>query len=815
MIWNYFKIAWRNLQKRKIFSFINIIGLTIGLSASFVIGLMVYYDYSFDTFHKDGDRIYRVVSDFYSPEGTFYNSGVTVALEDAIKENSNFEKVSGFYIERPTKVENKEKEIKIKWPKNVIFTDKDYFDIFQYKFLAGNKATALSSPNNVVLTQSRAADYFPELSADEIVGKTLVYNDSLHIKVTAIVENFKERTDFIFEEFVSSPTLLKTRVRGNFINKNWNSTNSSSQLFVKVNQNANFEKIQEEFDALAQKHLDEYSRNHGQSKKFRLQPLNDIHFNENYGIYDWEQAQASKPLLQNLALVALFLLLLGCINFINLNTAQATQRAKEIGIRKTLGSSKKQLIAQFMGETFLLVMFSAILSLILSQWLIDIFSDFVAEDLDFQLFGNPIIIIGIVILLILVTILSGFYPALILSKFNTITVLKNHLAVGEKKVGLRKFLTIFQFTIAQVFIIGTLLVGKQINYLLSKDMGFKTDAIVSVSNPRGEQQLEKKERYLQKLKGIPQIKKISLGGAPPASFSSNTTTTTYNNGEREIQSDLQFIFGDTDYSQLFELELLAGRTHRNDTIKELVINEAARKIYGFKTPEEAIGKVIDFGDFTVPIVGVMADFHQRSLKSEINPMALRGDWDRSSFSRFRAVHIAFQNPNIDDLQSTLSKIESTYGEVYKDIEDYRINFMDETVAKFYSREQKVSKLLNWATGLSILISCLGLLGLVIYTTNRRVKEIGVRKVLGASLLQINSLLCKEFLILVGIAFIVASPIAWYGINNWLQDFAYKTNISFWVFILSGFLMILFALLIISIKTLQAANANPINSLRTE
>ncbi|WP_299438467.1 ABC transporter permease [uncultured Aquimarina sp.] len=815
MIRNYFKIAWRNIQKQKVFSLINVIGLTIGLSASFIIGLMVYYDYSFDTFHKDGDRIYRVVSDFHSPEGMFHNPGVTVALEDAIKDNSNFEKVSGFFIERPNNVENKEKEIKIKWPKNVIFTDKDYFDIFQYKFLVGNKASALSNPNNVVLTESRAADYFPELSPDEIVGKTLVYNDSLHIKVTAIVENFKERTDLVFEEFISSPTLLNTRVRDNFMNKNWNSTDSNSQLFVKVSKSVNFEKIQKEFDALAHEHLDEYSRNHGQSRKFKLQPLNDIHFNDNYGIYDYEKSQASKPLLRNLALVALFLLLLGCINFINLNTAQATQRAKEIGIRKTLGSSKKQLISQFMGETFLLVMFSAVLSLVLSKWLINVFSDFVPKDLEFQLFSSPIIIISILVLLMVVTILSGFYPALILSKFNTITVLKNHSAVGEKKVGLRKFLTIFQFTIAQVFIIGTLLVGQQINYLLNKDMGFKTDAVVSVYNPRGEQQLDKKEQYLQKLKSIPQIKQLSLGGAPPASFSSNTTTTTFKNDEREVQSDLQFVFGDTKYSKLFELELLAGRIHRNDTIKEVVINETARKTYGFKTPEEAIGKVIDFGDFTVPIVGVMADFHQRSLKSKIKPMALRGDWDRPIFSRFRAVHIAFLNSNTEDLQETLSKIESAYAEVYTDIEDYRIHFMDETVTKFYKREQKVSKLLNWATGLSILISCLGLLGLVIYTTNRRVKEIGVRKVLGASLLQINSLLCKEFLILVGVAFIVASPIAWYGINNWLQDFSYRTNISFWVFILSGFLMIVFALLIISIKTFQAANANPINSLRTE
>ncbi len=236
---------------------------------------------------------------------------------------------------------------------------------------------------------------------------------------------------------------------------------------------------------------------------------------------------------------------------------------------------------------------------------------------------------------------------------------------------------------------------------------------------------------------------------------------------------------------------------------------------GFKNPDDAIGKMVFLNETNIPIVGVIGDFYQRSLRSEIRPMALRGDWNRSEYSQFQAVHIAFHNKSSEGLKSTLSKIEKAYKSVYTDTDDYRVEFLDETIQGFYNRERKVSKLLNWSTGLSMLISCLGLLGLVIYTTNRRVKEIGVRKVLGASLFQINTLLCKEFLILVAIAFIVASPIAWYGINNWLEDFAYKTSISFWVFLLSGCAMIFFALLVISIKTLQAANANPVNSLRSE
>jgi len=814
MIKNYFKIAWRNLMKQKVFSFINIIGLTIGLSASFVIGLMIFYDATFDDFHKDGDRIYRVVSNFTSPEGEFYNSGMNLALEDAIKDDSNFETVSGFYIERPSKVENKALGSEFKWPDFVIFTDTDYFSMFDYHFLAGSK-DELKNPNQVILTKKRATTYFPNANLTEIIGKTLVYNDSLQITVTGIVEDLPGRTDFIFQEFISSPTLLQTRLRNQFLEKNWNNTNSNSQLFVKVSEQADFTAIQNRFKDLAKEHQDEESKKYGEEQEFFLQPLNDIHFNENYGIYDWSKGQASKTLLINLALVALFLLLLGCINFINLNTAQASLRAKEVGIRKTLGSSRKQLIFQFMGETFLLVLFSAFLSILLSKWLLTVFSDFVPAGLSFELFMTPVVLLGICILLILVSFLSGYYPAVVLSKFNAISVLKNHLTVGNKKSNLRKFLTVFQFSIAQVFIIATLLVSQQIDFVLNKDMGFKTDSVVSVFSPRGEKEIAKIELFAQQLKSIPEIKNISIGGQAPASRSTSVSNITYTDGEKEVTSILQFLHGDTDYLDVFELNLLAGRNLRNDTINELVINETFSKILGFTTPEEAIGKQIVVVDDYIPIVGVMNDFNQRSLKYGIEPMALTGDWYRPDWSQFYVVHIGFKNESGVILKETLTKIENTYKSVYTDTEDYRLEFLDENIQGFYNREQKISKLLRWATGLSVLISSLGLLGLVIFTTNRRVKEIGVRKVLGASQLQINILLGKEFLILVAIAFVIAAPIAWFGIHNWLQDFTYKTNINFWVFIFSGVAMIFFSLMVISIKTFHSANANPVDSLKTE
>ena len=333
--------------------------------------------------------------------------------------------------------------------------------------------------------------------------------------------------------------------------------------------------------------------------------------------------------------------------------------------------------------------------------------------------------------------------------------------------------------------------------------------------PRAEEEFSKKLLFAEKLKTIPEIKQVSIGGKGPASNAVNSTNVTYTDGENIAKSEMEYINGDLNYPKLFELQLIAGRLYRNDTIRELVINETLLRSLGFSNPAEAIGKQVETNNKLIPIVGVMADFNQRSLKSKIKPMALTGDWYRPNFSLYQAVHVSFYNESSENLKSTLSKIENAYQQVYTETDDYRVEFMDETIAKFYNREQKISKLLNWSTGLSILISCLGLLGLVIYTTNRRVKEIGVRKVLGASLLQINTLLCKEFLILVAIAFVIAIPVAYYGIDSWLQDFAYKTSISFWVFLLSGCAMILFALLVISAKTLQAANANPVNSLRSE
>jgi ABC-type antimicrobial peptide transport system permease subunit len=816
MFRNYFKIAWRNLWKNKLFSLINVISLAIGLSASFVIGMMVYYDFTFDKFHPDSDRIYRITTNFVAPEGETFNRGVPAPLGTKMREGmTGVETASFFFTYSPAKVKSSITGRTYERPTFTVFADHNYFDLFHYTWLAGNPRNALLNPNEVVLTEERAKKYFPDLNPQEIVGATLIYNDSINTTVTGIVKNFEKRSDLIFEEFISLQTAAQTDMKDQAINDQWGSTNSASQLFIKISENVTVDRVQKRLDALSKEHESEDAQKFGRTREFYLEPLQDLHFSTDYGISNFGQQPANKATLIGLACIAIFLLLLGCINFINLNTAQATQRAKEIGIRKTLGGSKKQLVFQFLGETFLLTFLATILSIILAFWLLKVFADFIPPGVNFELFANPTIWIFIVALLLIVTLLSGFYPAMVLSHYKPVSVLKNQVVPGKHTSSMRKSLTVFQFVIAQVFIIATILVGKQIQFLMTKDMGFKTEAIAYVSTPWGDQSMDKRIRFMEEIKSLPQIKDVSLGGSPPASLNTTSTTTSYFDDEnKEININLQLLYGDANFMDLYEIQLLAGRSLRNDTVREYVINETYLNMLGFTNPQDAIGKFLFPGDDSYPIVGVMENFNQRSLKSGIEPMALVGDWYRTSYSQFNTIHFSMATGDTGNWSPIVSTAEDSWKNIYPDA-DFQLNFIDETIADFYKRERSIATLLNWATGLSVLISCLGLFGLVIYTTARRTKEIGIRKILGASLVQLNLLLCKDFMKLVALAFLIAAPIAWWGLQNWLQDFAFKTELSWWVFFFSGLAMLFIALIIMSIRTLSTAMKNPVKSLRTD
>ncbi|WP_127136415.1 FtsX-like permease family protein [Flagellimonas oceanensis] len=813
MLLNNLKIAWRSILKNKLFSLINVIGLSIGLCSALVIGAIIYFDFSFDTFHKDKDRIYRVTSLFKSEGDEFPNRGVAVPLMRTFREGiPGVELTAPFMNTSFSKIENKKQDLLFKDGNDAILADDAYFQLFDYEWLAGDKQTALSEPAQVVLSQKKAEKYFPHKNMTDIVGSTLLYNDSINVKVTGVVADFEKNTDLKFNEFMSLSSAKMFNGKDIATNDRWNGTSSGDQLFLRVKDESSVAGIQSRLDALAKEHKNPATWAANDERLFQLQALSDIHFGGEHEDYPFNNSDhvASMKVLKSLAFVALFLLLLGCANFINLNSAQALTRAKEIGIRKTLGSSKKQVVRQFLGETVILTTMATMLSLLMAPFLLRQFADFLPQGIDLSVLYSVKGIIGIVILVVLVSLLSGFYPAFVLSKFRPATVLKGQFTKGDKGVRLRKTLTVFQFVVAQVFVIATLLVAKQLHFVMNSDMGINTETVAYVRTPWRDASKVKKERLFFQIKDIEGLSNVSKGGAPPASNSMSSTMLSYFKDGNETHQPTEILMGDTTYLKTYGIPLLAGRERMNDSIDEYVVNETFARAIGFQDPKEVVGTVVKLDTLQIPIVGLMRDFNQRSLRSDIKPLAIKGHYNGMSFTN---IHFDL-GKNPEQWTKSIDAVEQALASVYPD-EELEVQFMDEMVEGFYRSEKSTVQLLKWATGLAILISCMGLMGLVVYTTERRVKEIGVRKVLGANLAQLNLLLCKEFLILVGIAFAIAVPISWYLIQEWMQEFAYKTSLSWWVFMVSGVGMVVVALAVIGARTYRTANINPVESLRNE
>jgi putative ABC transport system permease protein len=818
MIKIYFKTALRSLLKHKAFTFINIIGLAIGISAAMVIYLVVQYDFSFDKFQPDGDRIYRVVADMSFQGQSAYNSGVQGVLGPvAQKQVSGVAVVAPFYrYGYDVKVDIPQAKGNAKIIRNqnkIILTDGTYFDLLNFKWLAGSRKQAFKVPYQVVITSNQAKLYFPGMAYASIVGKQLIYEDTLRTTVSGIVEDLKQRTDFTFNDFISLATAdADKNLIPDYSKYNWNGTSSSNQLFIKINKNTSTAAIKKQLDAL-------YKRNHegGFSKtetfEYNLQPLKDLHFDKRYDNFD--QRLASKTILYSLLGVAGFLLLLGCINFINLTTAQSAQRAKEIGVRKTIGGTRRQLVGQFLTETFILTLIATLVSALLTYYLLKLFSTFIPQGVNYSMMFTYQMLVFIALLVGVITLVSGLYPAIILSSYQPIQVIKGHgFTSTNKGQYLRKALTVTQFVIAQFFVMGTLLVSSQIKYVLNKDLGFTKDAILFTNTPYKLLATNKQEVFLNKLKEISQISQVSLGSAPPSSGGTRSTTITYKDGKKELQNEVFLKYADENYIPMYKLRLLAGRSlQAHDTSGAFVINQTYVKALGFKNAQSAIGKIVNMNGKNTPIVGVVQDFHQKSLRDPIKPvivLASKEPWYNGT------VQIALKPQHGNDLSwsKAIKQIEQAWKEVYPEF-DFEYHFIDDQIAQFYKSEQDTAQLLNWATGLSILISCLGLFGLAIHSTNQRTKEIGVRKVLGASVSQIVTLLNIDFAKLIVVAFVISLPIAWYAMHQWLQNFAYHTTISAWIFVLSICATLMVALLTVSMQTIRSAIANPVKSLRSE
>jgi predicted permease len=818
MLKNYFRVALRNFWRNKAFSAINILGLAIGISASLIIFLLVYYDFTFDKFERDGDRIFRMTNSGTFQGNTWHGNALSEPMGPAVeKDLTGFEVVVPFRTADEVRVTipypDASRPIVLRKQKDLVYADARYFDLIKYTWLAGSPTVSIGQPYQAVLTEKNARLYFPKLNYADILGKTIALDDTILVTVAGVVKDIPYNTDFYFNTFISRSTLYTARLKPESFGK-WGWTNSADQLFVRLTPGNNAARMVAQLNGWWKKnHPPDPKNPNSGTYNLELQPLYDLHFNLDYGVFD-ESRQAHKPTLYGLLAVAGFLLLLACINFINLSTAQASQRAKEIGIRKTMGSHRRQLTWQFLVETFLLTVIATLLSIILTPLLLKVFADFVPEDFHFALWRQPLLLLFLVVLVLSVSLLAGFYPALVMAAFKPVIVLKNQAFSGSGKTRgawLRKTLTVSQFVIAQIFLIGTLLVTKQINFALSKDLGFRREGIVSFGTNYNEPP-KKRDALVQKLREIPDIAMISIASNPPTADGTWSSTMTFNDGKKDIVQNVEWKVADSNYFRMFHLHLLAGNTiTQSDTTNSVVINITYLHILGYQDPQQVINKEVSGGRGKSRIVGVMADFNQRSLREPVKPLLIANGTKTA-----QGINIILQPQNGDAgaWPATMAKVEKAFKSIYPN-DDFEYRFMDDIVAKFYTAEKNTANLLRWSAGLTIFISCLGLLGLVIYITNTRTKEIGIRKVIGASITQIIFLLSKDFIKLIGLAVLIAIPIAWWGSHKWLDNFAFKTELSWWVFALGGGALLVIALIVLCLRTLRAATVNPVESLRSE
>ncbi|AKD58627.1 hypothetical protein SD10_18495 [Spirosoma radiotolerans] len=809
MFRNYFKTSLRNLTKHKVSSLINLFGLTLGVTACLVIYLITNYELSYDTFHPNGERIYRLVGEAqYGKTGEKHPVGFPPnAVPAAIrKEIAGLETVAAFHnISSEVLVPNgKEKPKRFEGNKHneIVVVEPQYFDIFTYQWLAGNPKTALTEPFDLVLSARKARLYFGELPIQEMIGKEVIYQDSVRMHVAGIVNDFAQPSDLVFTDFISFATIQASQLKRSIDLSQWNDIWSASQAFVKLPEGTTPAQLTAQFQRFGKAHFTKEME-----LKFTpaLQPLSDLHFNDDYA--DNYSRKAHLPTLYGLMGIAAFILLIAAINFINLSTAQSAQRAKETGIRKVMGSSRANLILQFLSETTFLTVVAVFLSLALVKPILIAFQSLTPQGLTFDLFSWQTVAFLLAVT-ISTSLLAGFYPSWVLSSYVPALTLKGQTSTKNGQKGyLRKGLIVFQFTVSLVFIIGTLMVSRQLNFMRNKDRGFSTNAIVSIRPGRD----EKATVLAQKLSQLAGVERVTREWFPPMGPAFMVTKLKYQ-GKKEIEMDVSAKIGDENFIPLYQLRLLAGRNYiKSDSLRELVINETYAKALGFKKPADALNQLLSFQDKKYPIVGVVADFHEQSFHEKIGPVFIGYMPQRSANI---GVKLATKGRQVSDMKATLASMEQQWKTIYPD-NKFEYTFLDDSIAKLYEKEQKTGQLVNTATAIAILISCMGLFGLATFTAQQRTKEIGVRKVLGASVASIVTLLSKDFLKLVIVALVLASPIAWWAMNQWLKDFAYKVDLSWWVFALAGILAIAIALVTVGFQSIKAALLNPVRSLRSE
>ncbi|MFL5788705.1 MAG: ABC transporter permease [Flavisolibacter sp.] len=805
MIKNYFKTAWRNFTRNKNYSIINISGLSIGISVTLIIFLILQFELSFDTFHKKKDQIYRVLTEYHHADAPdiFYGRGLPAGLPAAIqREFPEIEKVAPVYIEGNDQIaipdENGKIIKKFKEETGVFFTKPSFFEIFDFPWMAGNPSAALKDPNHVVLTKDIAEKYFGDWKS--AIGKIIRRNGKDDLKVSGILATIPPNTDFQMRMVISFGTGITAEMAKS---NDWAGTSTSFTCYILLHPGTSIVAFNSRLRAISKKYEPEDDKD-----SHIIQSLSKVHYDNHVGNYIGKTV--SPQLINTLWLISAFILIIACVNFINLATAQAVNRGREVGVRKVLGGNKNQLRSQFLIETFLIVGTSILCACAVTFLSLPA----IGKILDIPINKAPLIstyfIIFVLLLSVFLTIVAGFYPSVVLSGFNAITALKSKIqAKSTKGISLRRGLVIFQFVIAQALIIGTLIIAKQMNYFNTASTGFTKEAIITVPFPSDSISISKLDFIRKKVSDVSGIQNISFSSNIPAGEDNNWSTFKFNNALKETDFFAIIKFTDADYFKTYDLKLLEGRNlYPSDTAREFLINESLLKKLGFRKPSDVINKRVELWDGYLkgPVVGVIKDYHDRTFKSEDAPLLL------TTFKKGYSLANIQMKPGT--FKQDIVAIEKLWNQVYPDYA-FEYKFLDAQLADFYKQENQLAQLYKIFAAIAIFLSCLGLYGLASFMAIQRIKEVGIRKVLGATATNIVYLFSKEFVLLIAVAFVIAAPIAAYFMHQWLQDYTYRISVSWWIFLTGGLASIAIALTTVSFKAINAALANPVKNLRTE
>ena len=800
MLKNYLKTAFRNLWLEKGATALNLAGLTLGIASSLVLFLITRHMSSYDTHQPRRDRIYRVVTESDGNQGKNYSSGVPTVLPDAFRNDfpeaeevtfTSYQNGGLVTIPQPNGEPKKYQE-----EHGIVYVQSNFFRIFDRKMLMGDAEKGLDDPNEAILSRSLALRYFDK---EDARGEVIMF-DKRDFKVTAIMEDAPSNTDLPFGLLLSYVTVKKEREENG-----WRSIWSDEHCYFLQKIGEPIAEVERRMPDFTKKYLGEEALH----QSFTIQPFTEIHFDDRYGNYSYNIV--SRGMLSILMVIAIFLIVTACINFINLSTAEAIKRSKEVGIRKSLGSTRGQLVAQFLGESVLVTLVAMVLALGSTQLALRFLNPFLDVRLGLDFISDTGLWVFVLGISIIVAGLSGIYPSLVVSGLNPVLALKNTMGNRNSSgFNLRRILVVLQFSISQFFIIGTIVLISQMNYFQNKDLGFKKDAILNVPVPEREKPVEgegsSKMRTLRdEISRIPGVELASLSNTPPSSGSVSGTGFTIEGNEKQFETQVKLI--DVNYLELYGLKLVAGENIQDaDTARGFLVNEKLASMTGYKNPHEIIGKWIKMWGRNLPVVGVVNDFHTVSLHQAIEATIL--------LNRIRNYQTLSIKVNPHAMTETISQIQQKWENAYPEF-IFSYQFLDESIKEFYENERRIAVLLTIFTSMAIFIGCLGLFGLASFMANQKTKEIGVRKVLGASVESIVLMFSKEYIKLIAIGFVLASPFAWYIMNEWLNGFAYKIEIGPSVFLAGIGLTLFIAIVTVGYRSFKAAVINPSDSLRSE